>query len=320
MVLLEIGVLAVSLFALAKSAGIVAENAAKLSRFFGISQMAVGFLLLSISTSLPELSVSILSSTLGEGAIAAGNVFGSNIANILLVLGAGAFLYGIKIGKTELKDVALVLSLTTIISAYIIFNSYIRLQALGFGEGILLLMIFGWYVVSVLRRQKVEVNGDGKITKKEALRAFLFFSAAILVVFISSGFVVEVAVRISKALGIAESFIGATAIALGTSLPELAIDLQAIRKRHYGLALGDAIGSNMVNLTLVLGIAAVINPITIMLPVFIAALLFAIAANAFLFYSAAVERKLWRVGGALFLAAYVLFVLTIFYLQLSELS
>ncbi|MDO8553759.1 MAG: sodium:calcium antiporter [Candidatus Micrarchaeota archaeon] len=318
--LVEMITLLISLAILAKSSSVVVENAAKISKFFGISQVAIGFILLAVSTSLPELSVSIISSTAGEGAIAAGNVFGSNIADILLVLGIGAFLYGLKIGKNELKDIAIVLVLTTIISVYIIFNSTIRNQALGFLEGIILLLLFGFYVIYIFRKKATEGNGTEQVTKKEALYAFLFFSASIILVLISAGFVVDSAVKLAKLLNIAESFIGATFIAIGTSLPELAIDLQAIRKKQYGLALGDAIGSTMTNITLVLGTAAVIHPISIILPVFIAALLFAIIANIVLFYVAAVNKRIQKFGGVLFLLIYVIYIIVIFYLQIGEIS
>ncbi len=320
MVFVEAIILLVSLAILAKSSSIVVENAVKLSKFFRISQLAVGFLLLSVSTSLPELTVSVVSSTAAKGAIAAGNVFGSNIANILLIIGAGAFLYGLKIRKETLKDIALILVLTTVISLYIIFNSSIRGQALGALEGIILLLLFLGYTFYALRKKSISENGINKVTKKEALRAFLYFSAAIAIVLISSSFVVDSAVKLAKILNIAESFIGATIIAIGTSLPELSIDLQAIKKKRFGLALGDAIGSNMVNLTFVLGTAAIISPIHIILPVFIAALLFAVLANIVLFYFAAVNKQLDKFGGALFLLIYAFYIIVIFYLQVHEIS
>lgn len=319
MVFLELGVLIVSVIFLARSSGLVVDSAVKLSKFFGISQLAIGFLLLAVSTSLPELSVSVVSSTSGEGAIAAGNVFGSNIANILLILGIGAFLYGFKISAVNFKDIGLVLLLTTLISIYIIFNSSIQGNALGFIEGVLLLVAFAayaWY--SLTKKNREENNNGDKVSKDEAMKAFLFFGVGILIVIVSSGFVVESAVKLAKLLGIAESFIGATIIAIGTSLPEMSVDIQAIRKKHYGLALGDAIGSNMANLTLVLGTAAVINPIHVQIPVFIAALLFAVIANTVLLYVAGVNKKLERFGGAVFLVLYIIYIGVIFMLQFRE--
>ncbi len=320
MVLFESITLLVSLAALSKSSSMVVENLVKLSKFFGISQIAIGFILLAASTTLPELSVSIISSSLGEGAVAAGNVFGSNIANILLIFGLGGFLYGLAIKRDELRDIAIVLVLTTIISSYIIFNSSVSGRALGFLEGIVLLMLFLGYILYIFTERKKENSGENSITKKEALHAFLFFCASILLVFISAGFVVESAVKIARFLRITESFIGATIIAIGTSLPEISICLEAIRKKHYGIALGDAIGANMINLTLVLGTASVINPISVLLPVFIAALLFAIVANMLLFYAAAVNRGLKKTSGFLFLLMYAIYIITIFYLQVGELA
>jgi len=321
MVVFELATLVVSVAVLARSSGFVVDNAMKLSKFFGISQLAIGFILIAVSTSLPELSVSVVSSAANEGAIAAGNVFGSNIANILLILGTGAFLYGLKISATSLRDIGLVLLLTTIISVYIIFNSSVQGNALSFIEGALLLSIFviyAWY--SIAKKGTEESNNNGKVTKAKALNAFLFFGVGILAVIVSSGFVVESAVKLAKLLGIAESFIGATIIAIGTSLPELSVDLQAIRKKHYGLALGDAIGSNMVNVTLVLGTAAVINPIHVQIPVFIAALLFAVIANMVLLYVAAVNKRIARLGGALFLVTYAIYIGIIFALQMREMA
>lgn len=317
----ELVVLAVSVTILSKSSSLVVDNVVKLSQFFRISQVAIGFILLAVATSLPELSVSVVSSALGEGAIAAGNVFGSNIANILLILGTGAYLYGLKISRVDLRDIGLVLLLTTLISVYIIFNSSIAQKALGFAEGALLLGLFAGYVWYTLGKKSfVEADGNGQITKKEALNAFLFFGMGVLAVLISSGVVVSSATSIARLFGIAESFIGATVIAIGTSLPELSIDLQAIRKKQYGVALGDAIGSNMANITLVLGTAAAINPIQVTLPVFIAALLFAVIANSLLLYVAAVNKGLKRTGGMLFLAIYAIYLIVAFMLQINEMS
>jgi len=320
MVVVELLALIISVIVLARSSSVVVDNAVKLSLFFGISQITIGFMLIAVSTSLPELSVSVVSSTIGEGAIAAGNVFGSNIANILLILGLGAFLYGIKINASELKDIGLVLLLTTLISVYIVFSSSVAVRALGFFEGVLLLGCFAAYAWYHLTSKRPVENNGVEVTKNEAMKAFLFFSMAILVVIVSSGFVVEYAVRLASLMGIAESFIGATIIAVGTSLPELSIDLQAIRKKRYGLALGDAVGSNMVNITLVLGVAAVINPIQVIIPVFIAALLFAVIANTVLLYVAAVNKEIKRFGGAAFLLIYVIYLVVIFILQLREMQ
>jgi cation:H+ antiporter len=309
-------VLAVSVTVLSRSSALVVDNALRLSQFFRISQIALGFLFIAVSTSLPALSVSVVSSTLKEGAIAAGDVFGSNIANTLLILGLAGFLYGLKISPHNLRDIGLVLLLTTVISAYIVFGSSLHESVLGFLEGAVLLCIFAgyaWYVLS--GRRPDEKEAFAKVSKRKALEAFLLFGMGIIIVLVSSGFVVGSAVDLAQMLGVAQSFIGATIIAAGTSLPGLSVDLQAVRRRQYSLVLGDAIGSNMVNMTLVLGSAAIINPITINLPVFIAALLFAVIANMALLYAGAVNKGLGRIGGGIFLAFYIIYVVMIFALQ-----
>lgn len=318
---IAVGTLVVSLAVLGRSSEIVVDSIARLSRYFRISQLAIGFLLLAVATSLPELSVSLLSSVTGEGAIAAGNIFGSNIANILVIVGVSAFLYGVKIRGKDLREIGLLLLLTTVISVYIVFSSSVQGRALGFAEGAVLLCMFGayaWHGMS--RERKANPNHPKTVKKEQALNAFLFFVGSIVLVLVSSSFVVESAVKIALEFGVAESFIGATVIAFGTSLPELSIGLQSIRKKKYGIFLGNAIGSNMINLTLVLGVAAVLNPIAVQIPVFIAALLFAVVANMLLLYVAAVNKGVQKVGGAMFLVFYLVYLGAIFLLQLQELG
>ncbi|HIH19806.1 TPA: sodium:calcium antiporter [Candidatus Micrarchaeota archaeon] len=318
MVLVELLTLVIFVAILAKSSSVVVENAQKLAVFFGISTLALGMLLIAVSTSLPELSVSVASSTANEGAIAAGNVFGSNIANLLLILGIGAFLFGFRVPKGALTEIGLVLFFTTVISAYILYHSQVAGSALGVHEGVLLLLLFAWYANRLLGKKKIEqMPKEKKMSRREGLKSFLLFGGGIIGVILSSQFVVNSAVALAENAGLAKSFIGATLIAVGTSLPELSIDLQAIRKKQYGLALGDALGSNMVNLTLVLGAAAAINPILVQLKVFVAALLFAVVANMYFFYIAAVKSRFEKKEGVLMLSLYAAYLLAIFFLQFS---
>lgn len=318
---IALGILAVSLAVLGRSSEAVVDGISDLSKYFRISQIAVGFFVLAIATSLPELSVSLMSSVTGEGALAAGNIFGSNIANILLIIGICAVMYGVKVDKGNLKEIGLLLLLTTAISAYILFKSSFAGQALGLFEGIALLCIFAVYAWGGVGKSKREESTLPKpVMKEEARNAFLLFVGGMVLVLVSSSFVVGSAVTLAATLGIAESFIGATVIAFGTSLPELSIGIQSIKKKKYGIFLGNAVGSNMINLTLVLGVAAVLNPIAVQIPVFIAALLFAVVANMLLLYVAAVNKKIGKVGGAAFLLFYVIYLGTIFMLQLQELK
>ena len=199
---------------------------------------------------------------------------------------------------------------------YIIFSSQIYGTALGFFTGVLLLAAFAGYVYYLLSEKKaVSAKANDKIDKRKALRSFLVFVGGMVVLFISSGFVVDNAVLTAESFGLARSLIGATVIALGTSLPELSTTLQAARKRRYGMAAGNIIGSNMTNITLVLGTTAVLGDVEVRLPVFVAALLFAIVANAILLYFAAVRKSMGRYTGLAFLLLYIVFIILITGLQ-----
>jgi len=322
--MMELALIAATLLAslavLIKSSDRVTMSAVRLARFFHISELAVGVILVAVATSLPELAVSVISATSGQGAISAGNVFGSNISNILLIFGIGAVMYGVRFSRSDTREIGLLLLLTTIISAYMVFHNFIEDSILGFLEGLVLLGIFvGYSVYSLRSRKQLDGHRNGKVNKKEALDHFLSFSLGILIVIISSAFVVDAAVRLSDYANLADSFIGATIIALGTSLPELSVFLQSLRKKRYGLALGNIIGSNVTNLTLVLGTAAVIHPIVVNLPVLAAALLFAVVANMLLLYIAAVNRRMSPLCGGILLALYAVYLVVIFGMQLQEL-
>ncbi|MEM4389409.1 MAG: sodium:calcium antiporter [Candidatus Micrarchaeia archaeon] len=310
MVLVDVLVLLVALAVLERASSKVIDSAVKLAQFFGVAEAAIGFVLVSVSTSLPELAVSVIASSAREGSIVAGNVFGSNIADSMLILGIIASFYVIRVARPDVKEIALVLLATSLITSGMIYTT-----GLGRLEGALLILAFVVYVF-YLTRKRVSVSGPDTITKEVALRAFAWFCAGIVLVLVSAHFVVESAVAIANKLELAKSFVGATIVAVGTSLPELAIDIQAVRKKRYGLALGDAIGSMMANLTLVLGLAAFMNPIMLNMVVFLPIMLFAVAANTILFYFMSTQNRLARREGLVMLAFYALYLFVIFNVQM----
>ena len=312
MVFFDLVVLVASLLILAKASEKIIESAIKLAGYFKVGQLAVGFLLISVSTSLPELSVSIVSATQNAASITIGNVFGSNIADVLLVMGLAAAIYGIKTKREEWGEAAFILLVVSVITMTIIV-----LEGLDVYSGALLICMFILFVYYLLKRKQPVPMTTNQITIKEALHTFLLFAVGIVVVIISSGFVVESAIKLATGLNLAKSFIGATIIAIGTSLPELAVDLQAVRKRAYGLAIGDAIGSTMTNLTLVLGIAAMINPIVFTKEIVYILGIFSILANGLLLFLIVRSRPLTRNHGIVMLFLYGIYLITLFSVQLS---
>lgn len=311
MPLVEIALLLVALAILSKSTELVINGAIKLADFFRIGQMAIGFLLVSVATSLPELAVSVISGAQAQGGITIGNVFGSNIADILLVLGLTAFFYGIKPRMEEWKEISFIVLAVTILTVVMIY-----LVGLDKPEGAVLIVLFALYAYYLLRKG-VNVDVQNHVSLEEAGHAFVVFSIGITLVLLSAAFTVQLAVSLAESLGFAKSFIGATIIAVGTSLPELAVDIQALRQKKYGLALGDAIGSTMTNLTLVLGVAALLNPIPLRIPIFLVLMAFSILTNMVLVYFISVSKALERKEGAIFLILYLFYLIAIFNAQLQ---
>ncbi len=308
-------VLVAALAILAKSSDLVSDKSVVLAEYFRISQMAIGFILISASTSIPELAVAVVSASTGQGALSAGNVFGANVADILWVAGICAFVYGLRLSRKDLVDVAAVILATTAIMVYFVYSAFVLGSPTIDGtEGAVLVLAFFAYVFYVLRKKKF-ADGDGnKVARRDAAQAFAIFFFGIILVLVSSGFVVDYAVRISEASGLSRSLIGGTIIALGTTLPELSVAIASMRKGRHGLALGNVLGSTVINMTLVLGAGALINTITIGVPAsFLTILLFAIFSNVLVFYFSLTRTKIGRAAGAFLLALYSLYIVLLLY-------
>ncbi len=320
--LFEFSALIFFLILLGKSADLVVDHVSNLSKYFKISSLAVGFLLVALTTSLPELTISVLSSTASEGEIAAGNVFGSNIANILLILGIGSLFYGVKISAEDQKEIRLVLISTSSLTILILLGSSLLNYSLSLFDGLLLLLFFVLYCIYSLKKKfSDDLEKQFNLTKKQAAFSFVFFFIGIFLVLISSSFVVHFSVSLAKTAHLSESFIGSTFVAVGTSLPELSTTIAALRKKEYSLALGDSIGSNLVNLTLVLGSAATINPISILvLPIFTLVLVFALLSDFLLFIFSSFFPYLGKFVGVVFLIFYLLYLFLLFNFQFSSLT
>ncbi len=312
MIIVEIAILIVSVLFLAYFADMVVLKSVILSKFFGISRLALGFLLVAWTTSLPEFSIAVMSGIMKEGAISAGNVFGSNIADILIVLGGGAFFYSIKLKREHAIDAAFVLLLTIFITLYFVYSTtMLEKPQINTTEGLALLLLFLIYILYVVSRKKA--GGDEKdieiVSKKAAVWAFLLFSVGITGVLATAGIAVDKATIIAHEFGVPPSIIGATIISIGTCLPEIMVGFAAMKKKQYALAVGQALGSTVVNPTLVLGTAAVLNPITVNPKSFFVILLFALVSAILFMYFALSERKLGKIVGAIMLGCYIIYLI-----------
>jgi len=230
----------------------------RLARLTGMSEMAIGFLLLAVGTSLPELAVSLFSAFGGETQIALGTLAGANVYDMTLVLGIVALFGAVTIGKKDFAIAQNVL-LVVIMAVVALFA-----PTLGLVFGLFCMILFGFFVWSA-NKQGYVISGNEVLALK--LPVLLVNGAMLAVsmglILLGAKWIVDSAVSIAGAVGIPEVLIGGFIIAAGTTLPELTISIQAVRKGSGGIALGTLVGSVVVNFGLVLGLAALIRPIVV---------------------------------------------------------
>ena len=246
------------------SADALVAGAVTIAKRFKISDFVIGAVIVGVGTSFPELVVSSIGAIEGNSDIAIGNVVGSNIFNILGILGLTALIMPVAVSKENKRfDLPLCIGLS-LLTLLLVFNFFVGGEAsISRIDGLVLLAIFGFFMWSSLRsNKKKEVVVEMVVTNKQLSigvgKVFLGLGALI----VASRFFLDNAILIAKAWGVNEAFIAITLVACGTSLPELAASLVAAAKKNTQLALGNVIGSNIFNLSLILGTASQITPLT----------------------------------------------------------
>lgn len=255
MILYSVPILAASLFLIGLFSDRLVDYVSTLSKAFRLSEMAAGFILLSVATSLPELSVSAIASFMGEGGLSVGNVLGSNIANLTVIIGLAILLSKVEVSvkKQPQKELVQFLFISSIIPLFIVQRG-----SLGPVLGLVLLILFVYFTMIVSR--KTEKNGPAEPVEKRVVpvTAVKFAVASALVIGLSK-LVVDSSIDIADFIGLPPSIIGATIVGFGTSLPELATTIQALKKRFFGMALGNLLGSCITNITLILGLSSLLS-------------------------------------------------------------
>lgn len=301
--------LIVFLAILVRSAMFAIDSIIKFSKITGIGEIAVGFIIIAVSTSVPEIGVAFFSTSTSNVGLTLGDIFGSNITNIGLI--SGVFLLLSPLRRIEIKSTRSLIPI--LLLASVIPLLLLLVQEGGRYIGLALLAVFGFFIYYSIRTH-VKL-GEGKKENGSAKKQLVFYIISIAVVIISAKLVVDSASTIAEITGFRQSVIGATLIALGTSLPELTIDIVAIRQRHFELALGDIIGSCLVNITLVLGIVLVLSEVVINFQILSTLIFFAIIAPVILFVLIR-KGKLFRWNGLVLFALYGIFLIAIYEIQL----
>lgn len=294
---------------LIRSAMFAIDSIVKFSKITGIGELAIGFLIVAVSTSAPEISVAFFSTSTDNVGLTLGDIFGSNVTNIGLI--AGVFLLLSPLRRIETKTTGNLIPI--LLLASVIPLLLLLAQEGGRFIGIGLLAVFGFFIYYTIRTQ---VKQKQIVTEKgSAKKQLLFYGISISIVILSAKIIVDSASTIAEITGFSQSVIGASLIALGTSLPELTVGIVAIRRKHFELALGDIIGSCLVNITLVLGIVLVLSELAINFQILSTLIFFAIISPVILF-GLIRKGKLFRWSGAILFAIYAIFLITIYEIQL----
>lgn len=264
---LDIILLIVGLALIVLGANYLVDGASSIARRSGLSEFVIGLTIVGIGTSTPEMVVSFMSAFNGESEMAVGNVVGSNIFNTLVILGITALISPIAITRTNLrKDIPLNI-IVTVMMIVLGLNATI----FGYGDntlnrwdGLLMLAIFVWYIISSVKGGKTDQNqpDEGIKTYSIALSSFMIVIGISGLVFGGRLFV-NSATSLAEMAGISKKFIAITIFAAGTSMPELATSIVAAVKGRNQLALGNILGSNIFNIILILGGSAVIHPLDV---------------------------------------------------------
>lgn len=317
--LLAIIVLLIGFILLVKGADYFVEGSSSVAKLLRVPSIIIGLTVVAFGTSMPEASVSITASLKGANDLAISNVIGSNIFNLLVVLGTCALFAPIKTKSSILKKefpfsiiVSVILLELTIGTSYKTVLQNTGSYTLSRISGIILLGLFVYFLVSTVRdalRSRNELPEEEYKTLSP-LKSALFILVGLAGIIIGGNMVVSGASDIAAALGFSQTFIGLTIVALGTSLPELVTSVVAATKGENDLAVGNVIGSNIFNILLIIGSSATIVPIAVdVTAIYDTAILIVVSTIAYLLNLR--KKKIAKKEGILFLAMYVAFFIYI---------
>ena len=306
--IIYITLLIIGFIVLIKGADIFVDGASSVAGNFKVSKMLIGLTIVAFGTSAPEFAVSVKSLLSGSGDMVLGNVIGSNILNILLILGVSSMFHSLKVKDNTVKKE---LPITLLMTAIFIVLLSDRLFDKGFNntftrsDGIVIILFFLVFVYYLIKmaRNKIDKSQDEKYMSMK--KAILFTILGIAGIIIGSNLVVENASAIARTMGISESMVALTIVALGTSLPELVTSITATRKGEYDIAIGNVVGSNIFNIGMVIGAPIAIfggiqqfsiNYIDLITMIISAFLLFIFSYN---------DRKISKFEGSIFLIMFV---------------
>lgn len=306
-ILLQLVLLVVGFVMLMKGADWFVDGASKIADKFGIPHLIIGLTIVAFGTSAPEAAVSISAALKGNVDLAISNVLGSNIMNVLLILGLASLIYPLAVKKSTLKfDIPFVFVISVLMLIFGMMDGKIgRIDGAIFW---VLLIGYVIYMIKMAKQGKEEPGEDfgaaGENDKMWKLLLLILVGGAMIV--LGSDITVDAASAIAMALGMSERLVGLTIVAFGTSLPELVTSCVAAKKKETDIAVGNIVGSNLFNILFVLGTTAVITPVAYV-SAFIFDNIMTIAVVAILWLVAIKDKKVKRSGGVIMLVVYIVY-------------
>ena len=299
-IVVQILLLALGFALLVKGSDWFVDGAAGVATKLGIPQLVVGLTIVAMGTSAPELAVSLSAALKGNASICIGNVVGSNILNILIILGICALIVNVRVAKSTITtEIPFMMAITAVLFLFGFTGGSISLA-----EGLILLALFVAYLLYLyVMAKKNPVEADEEIKNTSWIKLFVLIIIGLVAIIVGSEFTVDAATTLAKAIGISERFIGLTVVALGTSLPELFTSVNAARKGNADIAIGNIVGSNIFNILFILGTTAMVTTIPFA-EGFLIDTVIAIAAGAILWLSVVKKHMLTKVAGVVMLLAY----------------
>lgn len=298
MIVVQILLLVIGFTMLVKGADWFVDGSAGIAKKLGIPQLVIGLTIVAMGTSAPEAAVSINASLKGNAGIAIGNVLGSNILNILIILGISALLSTMAIQKSTLRyEIPYMIFVTVVLIALGMTGEYVTRI-----EGVILWVLFLLYLAYLFRLTKQGTEEDGTEERPTINLLIRMIIGGVIVVW-GSDITVDSATQIAQMIGLSERFIGLTIVALGTSLPELVTSVVAAKKGNADIAIGNIVGSNIFNVLFVIGTASIIAPV-IYDSVFLIDGIIAVLAGALLWVSVLKTRSLRKPWGIVMLLCY----------------
>lgn len=297
---------------LIKGADFLVDGSTIIAKKFHIKEIVIGLTIVSIGTSLPELMVSLTSALSNHSDIAIGNVVGSNISNLFLILGICAIIKPLKFQEETIRlEIPIVIFLTALL--YILGNNSNE-NIITQKEGIILVIFFVLFILYNIFMVKKEETKDVEISnvkKSEIIKGIIKISIGIIGLKIGGDFVVDNSSELAVKFGISEKIISLTIIAISTSLPELITSVNAILKGEINLAIGNVIGSNIFNIVLILGATALINPIEYSISYNKDIIFFLVGTIILAFLPILNKKKMPRFAGMIYFSVYIAYMINL---------